>query len=243
MTSKRSDRSGARPSRKPPCVHHIRGRIGFRPCTHDYRCGRCEFDQFFQDAFSVHAVIQPVDLYTVDGVKIPQGVYLHRGHMWAKVEEDRSVRIGLDDFAHRLFGPLDGICPPLIGKTLRQGQADIGIHRGAERARLLSPVSGIVTAVNTPLGDRASAAGENPYAEGWILCVHADGLRGELRNLMIGEQARGFLKDEIDRLCAMIEQSTGPLAADGGYIGEDIYGKLPQLGWERLVRRFLQNPP
>ncbi len=45
-----------------PCLHHMKGRIDFRTCTHDYQCGNCEFDQYFSDQYMVHAVVRPVDV-------------------------------------------------------------------------------------------------------------------------------------------------------------------------------------
>jgi len=40
---------------------------------------------------------------------------------------------------------------------------------------------------------------------------------------------------------AWIESVAGPLAADGGYIAEDIYGNLPALGWKNLTKTFLKT--
>ena len=56
-----------------PCLHHMKGRIDFRACTHEYRCGNCEFDQYFHDQYTVHAFVMPVDFLDVEGFKIPQG--------------------------------------------------------------------------------------------------------------------------------------------------------------------------
>ena len=142
------DRMMELPPVRRPCLHHMKKRIGFKACTNEYQCSRCEFDQYFSDHFAVHAVVQPVDVLDVDGFKIPQGYYLHQGHAWAKIEAGAEVRIGMDDFALRLMGPFDRIEAPLIGKTVEQGRANIRLSRGPRHAQLLSPVSGVVTAVN-----------------------------------------------------------------------------------------------
>ena len=235
------ERLNALPPKQRPCIHHMKGHIGFRACTHAYACNNCDFDQFFQDDYSVHAVVQPVDVFCVDGVRIPQGFYLHAGHMWAKIEEGDSVRIGLDDFALRIFGPFDRVIAPLLGKTLQQGRADVTADRGSDSAALASPVSGVVTAVNTPLRDQARAMGRDPYAGGWVLRVHAADLRKDLKNLMISTETKAFLRAEVQRLQDVLESVSGPLAADGGMLGEDIYGKVPDLGWDRLTRMFLRT--
>lgn len=229
------------PLNKRPCVHHMKNRIGFRSCTNEYRCSDCEFDQYFQDEFMVHTVMKPVSVLQVEGVKIPQGYYLHRGHTWAKLEENSEVRIGIDDFAMRVFGPPDRIDSPLVGKTVEQNQAAISINRDDRLARVLSPVSGVVTAVNPKLREEGDVANRQPYDEGWVLRVHCTNLRRDLKQLMLGKETATFIEDEVDRIYTFIESKAGPLAADGGYLANDIYGNIPQLGWDSLATQFLHT--
>jgi glycine cleavage system H lipoate-binding protein len=231
------------PPWKRPCLHHMKGRIEFKACTHEYRCGNCEFDQFFNDQYSVYAVVRPVDFLDVEGFKIPHGFYLHRGHAWVRVEEGSEVRVGLDDFALRLFGSLDRVEAPLIGKKIEQDRADILMNRGPHAARVLSPVSGVVTAINARLREKGSLANQDPYSEGWIARVHVDNLRRDLKQLMIGGETMDFIDQEVNRLYRLIEDEAGPLTADGGQLGNDIYGNLPQVGWQRLAKLFLHTGP
>lgn len=228
------------PARRP-CVHHLKGQITFRACNQEYICSTCDFDQYFNDQFTVFTVARPVDLLSVKGVRFPQGYYLHRGHCWVSLEEGTCVRIGLDDFALRVFGPLERIEAPLLGKRLERDTAAIQVGRGLHAAGVLSPVSGVVTGVNPHLREKAGRAGADPYADGWVLKVRTDNLRADLPGLMLGEQASNFLDGEIERLFQEIEAKAGPLAADGGYLGTDIFGHQPELGWEALVRTFLRS--
>ena len=231
----------ALPSRKRPCIHYMKARIDFRACNQDYRCGTCEFDQYFSDQYTVHTVVRPVDELDIKGFKIPHGYYLHRGHTWVKLEERATVRVGLDDFALRVLGPLDRIEATLMGKEVQQDRAGISLTRGSNEARILSPINGVVTAINPELRQRGNLANQDPYTEGWVMRLHCTNLRQDIRNLMIGEQASDFLDEEVDRLYQVIEEQAGPLAADGGYLGDDIYGNLPQVGWEKLTRLFLHT--
>jgi glycine cleavage system H lipoate-binding protein len=229
------------PAWKQPCLHHMIGHIEFRSCTHDYQCANCEFDQYFSDQFAVHAVVEPVDVLDIKGFKFPHGFYLHPGHTWVKIEEGSTARVGLDDFALRLLGPLDRIKAPLMGKQLEQERADISLNREGNEAKLLSPVSGVVTDINPVLREHGNRTSEDPYSEGWILRLHCANLRQDLKNLMIGDQAGEFIDQEVERLYEVIEETSGPLAADGGYLSDDIFGHLPQLGWQKLTREFLRT--
>jgi glycine cleavage system H lipoate-binding protein len=226
---------------KRPCIHSMKGRIDFRICTNEYHCGDCEFDQYFQDQYAVHAVLKPVDVMNIDGINIPQGFYIHPGHSWVKIEEDSFVRVGLDDFALRLLGPLDSIDAPLVGKEMKQGRADISVSRGAKAAKVLSPVNGVVTDINPKIKDQKGAANASPYTDGWVVRMHSKNLRQDLKNLMIGDEAQAFVKKEVGRLYQVVEETSGPLAADGGHLIEDIYGAMPEIGWERLTKSFLRT--
>lgn len=232
------DKLKERPLWKRPCLHHMKGRINFRACNRDYKCGDCEFDQYFNDQYTVYAVVRPVDFIDIEGFKIPYGFYLHKGHAWVRVEKGFEVRIGLDDFALRVLGPLDGIEAPLIGKTLEQNRADIIMRRGSNEAKVLSPVGGVVTSINPKLREKGNLANQDPYTEGWVLRAHSENLRKDLQNLMLGSETKDFLKEEVDRLYQVIEDEAGPLAADGGLLGNDIYGNIPKVGWNRLVKLF-----
>lgn len=228
-----------RPPWKRPCIHHMKGRIEFRACTHEYRCGDCEFDQYFDDQYNVHAVVRPVEMMEIEGFRIPQGYYLHPGHTWLKVEEGCSVRVGMDDFSLRMLGPLDRIESPLLGKAVCQGNADISVYRGANMAKVRSPVTGVVTSINAPLRENGHPAHADPFSAGWIMRVHARNLREDLANLVINTETGEFMEGEVERLHRVIEEVQGPLSTDGGQLSRDIYGSLPSLGWKRLTKLFL----
>jgi glycine cleavage system H lipoate-binding protein len=149
--------------------------------------------------------------------------------------------VGIDEFAFRLLGPFDRIEAPLVGKEVQQGRADIDVVRGEQKAGLISPVSGVVTAVNAKIREEGNAAGQEPYSEGWVISIHSKTLRQDLKNLMIHTESAEFMEGEVARLYQVIEETAGPLAADGGHLGDNIYGHMPELGWEKLVKIFLKT--
>ena len=71
--------------------------------------------------------------------------------------------------------------------------------------------------------------------------LHSNNLRQDLKKLMIGDQAGEYMDEEIGRLYQVIEEEIGPLAADGGYLGDDIYGNLSTASWPKLTRLFLNT--
>ncbi len=91
------------------------------------------------------------------------------------------------------------------------------------------------------LREKGDLVGEDAYSRGWIMRVRTENLRRDLGTLMIGDETTESLEKEVGRLYEIIEETAGPLATDGGLLSDNIYGKLPQMGWERLTKTFLHT--
>lgn len=189
----------------------------------------------------VHAVLKPVGMEDVQGIKIPQGVYLHKGHTWVGMASGGQVRIGLDAFAARLLGPMEKFDLPLMGKPVQRDRGDIRMRRGEWNTDLLSPVSGVVTAFNPDVRTQPETPSADPYGSGWLLMVQPTNLRDDLRSLQMGKEATTFMESEIDHLYQELETELGPMATDGGRLADDLLGKLPPACWDRVANRFLKN--
>lgn len=229
------------PQAKRPCVHSMKGGMEFKTCPEDYHCFKCGFDHYFEALYRVSATINPVEFLEVKGFSLPHGYYLHQGHTWIKLEEDATVRIGLDDFILRVLGPLDRIEAPLTGERLTRDHAQIALLRGESGARALSPVSGVVTEINPLLRESGLQTSMGPYTWGWIARVRCDRLREDLSSFLLGAEATQFLEAESEALFSRIADCQGPLAADGGELAPDLCGNLPDLDWSDLARTFLRS--
>ena len=159
------------------------------------------------------------------------GFYFHDGHAWARIESGGNIRVGLDDFALKVLGKADALDLPLMGKELDQGKVGWGLKRKDNLADVLSPVSGVITEVNPRLRKNPEMANRGPYEEGWLFMVRTPDIKGGVKELMTDAEGFTWMNEELSKLENMIEDVAGPLAADGGYLGEDIYGNLPDLGW------------
>jgi glycine cleavage system H lipoate-binding protein len=231
----------SRPALERICRHSLTHRIPQRSCGHDYRCAKCDFDQLFEDIMTPKTESQPTESQQVKGFELPMDRYFHNGHTWARIESGGGIRVGIDDFTFKLLGRSQGLDLPLMGKELDQGRAGWGLKRKSHTADVLAPVCGVITEVNSQLYDNPTIAGREPYGSGWLFMVHTPDAKKAVRELMTEGNAVGWMDKEVETLESMIENVAGPLAADGGYLGEDIFGALPQLGWDRLARTFLKS--
>ncbi len=230
-----------RPGLERVCRHTLTHRIGNRACAYDYECSRCDFDQFFEEVWSTKTKSIPHEVQTVRGFRIPTGYFFHKGHTWIRIESGGYVRVGMDDFSLKLLGKADAYDLPLMGKELDKDKAGWGLRRQKNQAEVLSPIDGVIMEVNSDVRTRPELANQTPYEEGWLFVVHTPDIKAAAKRLMSDGEGMPWLKGEINRLENMIEAVAGPLPSDGGFLAEDIYGNLPQLGWSNLTQVFLKT--
>jgi glycine cleavage system H lipoate-binding protein len=223
------------------CRHSLTGRIEQRLCAYDFICASCDFDQFFEETYTQKAKSMPLASQSVKGFAVPESYYFHNGHTWARIESGGNIRIGLDDFSLKLLGRADAFDLPLMGKELSQGQVGWGLKRKDNLADLLSPVDGVIMEVNHQIRENPDIANREPYGDGWLFTVRNPDLKGTIEKLMATGESLTWMNSEVQQLEKMIEDVAGPLAADGGLLQADIYGNLPDLGWQNLTKTFLRT--
>jgi glycine cleavage system H lipoate-binding protein len=171
---------------------------------------------------------------------LPDGVRLHPGHAWARVEADGRVAVGLDDFAHKLIGPLTQVALPDKGARLGQGRRALSLRADGGAVDVLAPVSGVVAEVNPLAASAPDRLHEDPYGQGWLLKLQPrQGLETNLKQLLSGDLARLAMERAAEDLRARLTPELGALAADGGTPVHGFARELDPEGWEALAREFL----
>jgi len=230
-----------RPDMDRVCRHSLTNRIETRICAYDYECATCDFDQFFEDVWTTKSKSLPFEVQRVKGFDVPMGYYFHDGHAWARIESGGCIRIGLDDFALKVLGEADALDLPLMGKELDQGKIGWGLKRKDNCADVLSPIDGVIVEVNSEIREKPDMANREPYGGGWLFMVRTPDVKATIGKLMADQQSLTWMNREVSNLETMIEDVAGPLAADGGYLVNDIYGNLPDIGWNNLTKAFLKT--
>jgi len=174
----------------------------------------------------------------VGGFELPENRRYHQGHTWALQESPTLVRVGMDDFAARLAGKIDGITLPKRGQWLRQGQKFATLHRDGQSVDMVSPVEGEVTNVNGALVANSSLCNTDPYGEGWFVSVISPDLLVNFRNLLNGSLARKWMAEAASRLQARVPALAGAVAQDGGVAMHDLTVQLPTEKWGEITREF-----
>jgi glycine cleavage system H lipoate-binding protein len=230
-----------RPDMDRVCRHSLTNRIEKRVCAYDYECSTCDFDQFFEDVWTTKSTSLPQEVQQIKGFDVPMGYYFHNGHAWARIESGGYIRVGLDDFALKVLGEADALDLPLMGKELDQGKVGWGLKRKDNLADVLSPIDGVIVEVNSEIREQPGKANREPYSGGWLFMVRTPDVKATMSKLMTDQSSLAWMNTEVGNLENMIEDVAGPLATDGGYLASDIYGNLPDIGWNNLTRAFLKT--
>ncbi len=222
------------------CRHTLTGRAPFRLCPYDFECHSCQFDQLLEDGLELQLPYHLDNIPQVDGYRLPEGHFFHLGHAWARVEAGGRIRVGLDDFSMKLFGPVDAIELPLTGEELKFSETGLEFKRLGKAASVLSPIAGVVTAVNQEITKDPTIVKHEPYNEGWLMVLDPADMKKNLKNLLYGKESTEWLHAEHQKLVEMVSE-VGMTYADGGVI-EDVVGSLPDLNWDKITREFLRTP-
>ena len=180
---------------------------------------------------------QPPRLKREFGFEIPQDYCFHLGHTWVTNESANDARVGVDRFVANLMGKIDHVEVSGTDRWVRQGQKLITLGSGGTSVDLLSPVEGVVVAVNDDVLRDPTLVTNDPYENGWIAIVKSPDLKINQRNLIQGPMVAPWMQNNLARLNAMLSP-TPALAQDGG---GPVSGLLPQLTPElrqKVVKEF-----
>lgn len=133
----------------------------------------------------------------IEGYNMPDDLYYHSEHAWAKVENDGNVRVGMNDYFQKAAGDITYVDLPMEGDELEQGETCGKVQSAKWIGKLMAPVGGEVVKINETLESDSTLVNKDPYGEGWIMVIKPSNLDAELANLFQGEKMVEWLKGEI----------------------------------------------
>ena len=199
--------------------------------------------RFEQATASVGRVVDRL----VDWFKVPDGIFFHPGHTWAREEETGSgiALVGMDDFAFKMTGPMWlGNMPP-VGAVVKQGERGWSLRQGGKTVDMLAPISGMVVEVNhklppnfmNSLGHSVEPV-DDPYGKGWILKIRPENLERERKGLLSGTLARKWMEETVDRLRNHMNPELGAVLQDGGEPMPAMARHIDEKDWDLLLKKF-----
>lgn len=238
FTAEHRERFLSLPPESRRCRHMLTGEVSFRLCDNSFRCSSCEFHQSLLDRTSAEFPLIEEDQTWVSGYLVPLHLYFYRGHSWARLENNGIVRVGIDDFAAKLVGKVASVELPKIGEKICQGSPASEIKRNGHKARIRSPMDGVVLAVN-PLWTKPHNTLTDPYGKDWMFLIEPVNLKQDIGNLLYGYDAKAWMNADAERLFNLLQSKLGPIAMKGALISPQVWEKIPENEWHSLLSQFL----
>jgi glycine cleavage system H protein len=140
----------------------------------------------------------------IDEYDLPDDLYYHTEHTYAKVEGD-TVLVGVTDFAQKMAGTIKRVVTLEEDDEVQIGKPFGTMSSGKWTGKLYSPISGEITEVNEDLEDEPKLINDSPYGEGWIVKIKPDDM-GELDKLMkTGDDFAKWMTNEIEEKKKLLE--------------------------------------
>lgn len=152
-------------------------------------------------------------------------LFIHPSHTFARIKNDSTVEIGLDDFAKRAFGEIDHIDLPQVGDTLGQGDKLWKLKIGDFSVSQRMPISGKITEV--------SEANKN-----WIVKAKPINLEQSLNNLINSSSAVTWLKKARAKFVANYTGDAVPVLQDGGELVNGFARHLTEQQWGEFCKEY-----
>ena len=146
-------------------------------------------------------------LPSLAAVEPPGGLFFHGGHTWAKLEPSGDLQVGLDGFAREILGRVDRFELPAQGIRLHQGEPAFAALQDGKRIEFVSPVDGVVCAVNPGINDDPDGTKAEPYDKGWAFAIRPSDF---IRNL---DRTLGAPRRGASELVLFTEKPPGPESA------------------------------
>jgi glycine cleavage system H protein len=97
----------------------------------------------------------------------PEILKYHESHSWLNVEHADVCTVGVTRHAQEQLGDIVFVQLPVVGATVKQGEACMAIESTKTVADVHAPASGVVTEVNAALGDTPERVNSAPYST-WL---------------------------------------------------------------------------
>ncbi|MCL2319381.1 MAG: glycine cleavage system protein H [Treponema sp.] len=96
-----------------------------------------------------------------------EGFYFNENDVWAYVY-GKHARIGVTDYVQKSLSDILFFSPPPVGAAIDQFGELGAIESNKAIFEIVSPVSGVVTAINENLIHAPEMINQSPYEQGWI---------------------------------------------------------------------------
>lgn len=100
--------------------------------------------------------------------RFPEDLKYTHDHEWVRSGNGNTVRVGITEHATEQLGEIVYISLPTVGEEVAEGDACGDVDSTKATSEILSPLHGVVSAVNETLEEAPETINRDPYGDGWL---------------------------------------------------------------------------
>src|SRR5665647_43091 len=180
-------------------------------------------------------------------LRIPQGLFYAKNHTWMYMERSGTAKVGLDDLLLHITGEVKFKIHKNPGDTIIKGDLLTEIDQNGKLLRILSPVSGKITNINSTINENPGMLNEDPYGKGWIYKIKPSNWIRETKACYFAEEATNWSANELERFkdfLAVSMKNYAPepsmvILQDGGELCDHSLSAFSDEIWKDFEKEFL----
>lgn len=184
-----------------------------------------------------------------NSIVAPRGLYYDKTHTWAFMEQDGTVKIGIDDFIKHVTGRLTQLKMKSPGEKVRKGEKILTVVQDGKQLNLYSPVSGYIRKQNELFLTTPSLINTAKFTEAWVYQIEPVNWLREVSFMFMFDKYREWLEDEFTRLKDFLAASANSntvvyqhiVLQDGGELKDNVLADLGPEVWEDFQSRFIDT--
>ncbi len=212
------------------------------------------FIVFFSFKYSNKEIIESENIelaqaFNENTISAPHGLLYDKTHIWAFMEQDGLVKIGIDDFLKHVVGAITQLKMKVPGEKVRKGEKIVTIIRDGKQLNLYSPFTGIIRNQNKTLLSTPLKINDSAFTDNWIYQIEPANWARDLNFMFMIDKYKEWLKDEFVRLKDFMANSANSnqsvyqhvVLQDGGELKENILADLGPEIWEDFQTQFIDT--
>jgi len=181
-------------------------------------------------------------------LRIPEGLFYSRNHVWTHLERSGKVSLGLDDMLMHVTGEVELKNFRKPGERISKGDLIAEITQDGKQLKIASPISGEIQAVNENLSSEPGLLNEDPYGKGWLYKMKPDKWTAETADHVVAGDARKWLEKELMKfkdfaahsLQKHYPETSMVVLQEGGELVDNPLKTMPPEVWEDFQENFLK---
>lgn len=164
-------------------------------------------------------------------LKIPQGLFYSKNHLWLFMERSGEAKLGLDDLLLHITGEVQIDNIKNIGETITKGELLAKINKNDKILDIFSPISGKILNTNSIIDENKD----------WIFKIKPSNWIEETKTYYFATEATIWSHNELDRFKNFIinSNSSEVILQDGGELCDNTLSELPNEVWKDFQKEFM----